>query len=135
MVRSYFKIILRGLARNKTFSLINLLGLSIGLTCAILIGLYVVDEYSFDRYHEKTDRIYQLTTTANFQGQTQKWIGVPNLAGPTFAKEIPEVEKFVRLLPNNFSGKAFVASEQIKSTENRLVFADAEIFSVMTLPF
>jgi putative ABC transport system permease protein len=135
MVKSYFKIILRGLARNKTFTLINLLGLSIGLTCAILIGMYVVDEYSFDRYHEKTERIYQLTITATFQGQTQKWIGVPNLAGPTFVKEIPEVEMAVRLLPNNFSGKAFVTSEKIKSMENRLVFADAGIFDLLTLPF
>jgi putative ABC transport system permease protein len=135
MIKSYFKIILRGLARHKTFSIINLSGLSIGLTCAILIAMYVVDEFSFDRYHSKADRIYQLATTATFQGQTQKWIGVPNLAGPTFQKEIPEVEKAVRLLPNNFSGKAFVSSDQVKSTENRLVFADAEIFSIISLPF
>ncbi len=135
MVKSYFKIILRSLARNKTFSFINMLGLSIGLTCSILIGLYVVDEFSFDRYHEKTDRIYQLTTSANFQGQVQKWIGVPNKAAPTFAKEIPEVEKAVRILPNNFNGKAFVSSDQIKSLENRLVWADAEIFDVLSMPF
>ena len=135
MLRSYFKIILRSLSRNKTFSIINLMGLSIGLTCSLLIGLYVVDEFSFDRYHEKTDRIYQLTISANFQGQVQKWIGVPNKAAPTFAKEIPEVEKAVRILPNNFSGKAFVSSSQMKSLENRLVWADAEIFDVFTIPF
>ena len=135
MFKSYFKIIFRSLARNKTFSLINILGLSIGLTCAILIGLYVVDEFSFDRHHEKTDRIYQLTISANFQGQVQKWIGVPNKAAPTFVKEIPEVEKAVRILPNNFNGKAFVSSEKIKALENRLVWADAEIFDVLTMHF
>ena len=135
MIRNYFKIILRGLARNKTFSIINLLGLSIGLSCAILIGLYVVDEYSFDAYHEKANRICQLTTSASFQGQTRKWSAVANKAAPTFAREIPEVEKSVRILANNFDGKAFVSSINLKALENRLVWADADIFDVLTIPF
>ncbi len=135
MFANYFKIILRSLARNKTFSIINLLGLSIGITCAILIGLYVVDEYSFDRHHEKKNRIYQLTIAANFGGKVQKWIGVPNKTAPTLAKDIPEVEKAARILPNNFNGKAFVASDQIKSSEEKLVWADATIFNILTIPF
>ncbi len=135
MLRNYFKIILRSLIRNKTFSLINLLGLSIGLAGFILIGLYVIDEFSFDRYHEKGDRVYLLSISADYNGQVRKWNGVPNLAAVTFPKEIPEIEKAVRILPNNFSGKAFVSSENIKSSENKLVWADSGIFDVLTIPF
>ena len=135
MFKNYFKIIYRSLARNKTFSLINILGLSIGLACITVIGLYVVDELSYDRFHEKTERIYQITITANYEGQVRKWTGVPNKSAPMFAKEIPEIEKAVRILANNFSGKAFVTSEKLKSSENRLVWADADIFKIFTIPF
>ncbi len=135
MIKTYFKVIVRSLVRNKTFSLINLLGLSIGLTSFALIGLYVVDEFSFDRFHEKADRIYQVTISASFDGKTQKWNGVPNMTAPTLAKEIPEIEKAVRILENNFTGKAFVTSENIKSTENHLVWADPSLFEIFTVPF
>ncbi len=135
MLKTYFKVIVRSLARNKTFSLINLLGLSIGLMCFILIGLYVVDEFSFDRYHEKADRIYQVTIAAGFNGKTQKWNGVPNMTAPTLSREIPEIEKAVRILQNNFTGKAFVSSENIKSTENHMVWADPTLFDIFTIPF
>ncbi len=135
MIQNYFRIIIRSLARNKTFSLINLLGLSIGLASFILIGMYVVDEFSFDRFHEKSDRIYQLTINASSDGLVHKWIGVPNKAAPTLVKEIPEIENAARILPNNFNGKAFVASENIKSSENHLVWADASLFDIFTIPF
>ncbi len=135
MLKNYIKVILRGLARNKIFSLINLLGLSIGLTSFILIGLYVVDEFSFEGNHEKANRIYQVTIAAPYNGKIEKWNSVPNATAPTLAKEIPEIEKSFRLLPNNFSGKAFVTSEKIKSSETKLVWADATIFDVLTVPF
>ncbi len=135
MIYNYLKAILRSLSRNKVFSLINLLGLSIGLTSFILIGIYVVDEFSFDTHHAKADRIYQITIAAPYNGKIEKWNSVPNRTAPTLAKDIPEVEKTFRLLPNNFSGKAFVSSENIKSTETKLVWADAAIFDVLTIPF
>ncbi len=135
MLKSYFTLIIRSLGRNKTFSLINLAGLSIGLAGFILIGLYVVDEFSFDRHHLYENRIYQLSISVNYEGQVRKWVGVPNKTAPTLAREIPEIEKAFRILPNNFSGKAFVSSSQIKSSENHLVWADTEIFDVLTMPF
>lgn len=135
MIHNYLKVILRSLGRNKVFSLINLLGLSIGLTSFVLIGLYVVDEFSFEGQHEKADRIYQVTIAAPYNGKIEKWNSVPNKTAPTLSKEIPEIEKSFRLLPNNFSGKAFVASEKVKSTETKFIWADAAIFDVLTIPF
>jgi putative ABC transport system permease protein len=135
MIKNHLTVILRSLIRNKVFSLINLLGLSIGLTSFILIGIYVVDEFSFDSHHIKADRIYQITIAAPYNGKIERWNSVPNKTAPTLAKDIPEVEKAFRLLPNNFSGKAFVSSENIKSTETKLVWADATIFDMLTIPF
>ncbi len=135
MVETYLKIFLRGFVRNKVFSFINLLGLSVGLTCAVLIALYVVDEFAVETHHAKLDRIHLLTTEASWGGQTQKWTGVPNAAAPTIAKEIPEVERAVRMFAHEFGNLAFVASEDVKSSEKTLGWADPDIFEVLTYTF
>ncbi|HWA34229.1 MAG TPA: ABC transporter permease, partial [Cyclobacteriaceae bacterium] len=135
MLSSYFKVIFRSLARNKMFSMINLLGLSIGLTSAMLLGLYVVDEFSFDHFHKNADRIYGVTIAASQDGKVVRWSGVPNKTAPTLLKEIPEIEKAVRILPNNFNGKAFVSSESMMSSEKRLVWADPDFFEIFSIPF
>ena len=62
MFKSYFKLALRNLARNKIYSFINIAGLSLGLASAMLIILYVKDEVSFDRFHKGVDRIYRVTS-------------------------------------------------------------------------
>ena len=69
MLKNYFKIALRTLLRNKAFSAINIIGLSVGMAVAILIGLWIFDEMSFDKYHQKYDRIAQVM-------QSQTWNGV-----------------------------------------------------------
>ena len=135
MFKNYLKILFRGFIRNKTFSIINILGLSVGLTCALLIALYVVDEFSFEQHHAKLDRIYMLTTEASWNGQTQKWTGVPNKVAPTIAKEIPEVEKAVRLFSHEFGNLAFVSTDDVKSSEKSFGWADPEIFEVLSYTF
>ena len=61
MFKNYFNTALRGLKKNKLFSVINIGGLSLGLACCMLILLYVKDELSYDHFHEKKDQIFQLT--------------------------------------------------------------------------
>ncbi len=68
MLRNYFKTALRNLWRNKGFSAINIIGLSVGLATCLLIVLYVVDELSYDRWNKKADRIYRLDAEINFGG-------------------------------------------------------------------
>ena len=60
MIKNYLKIAFRSLWRSKTHSLINILGLGLGIACCILIVLYVKDEWTFDNFHSKTDRIYRV---------------------------------------------------------------------------
>ena len=60
MIKNYFKIALRNLVRHKSFSLINIVGLSVGMICFILIGLWINDELSFDKYNENYSQIYRM---------------------------------------------------------------------------
>ncbi len=133
MLRNNLIIIIRSLIRNKTFSLINILGLSIGLITFLAISLYVVDEFSYDRFHEKKERIYRSVISADWDGQTMKRGGSPNKLGPTAAKEIPEIEKATRVFHHNFGDIGFISTETEKFSESSLFFADPEIFDVFTI--
>jgi putative ABC transport system permease protein len=135
MLYNNLRILLRNLLRYKSFSLINLLGLTVALTCVLAIGLYVADEYSFDKYHEKMDRIYQVTATIDYNGQKMVWSTTPNKVVPSIVKDVPEVEKAARLFHHNFGDLAFVSTDQLKSSETHFYWADQELFDILTIPF
>ncbi|MBY0432767.1 MAG: ABC transporter permease [Cyclobacteriaceae bacterium] len=135
MLTVYLKIALRNIVRNKTFSFINIMGLSIGLVSFLGISLYVIDELSYDRFHKNSDRIYRaIISKTDSDGQISKWGSVPNKLAPTAAKEIPEVEKVTRVFHHNFGDIGFVSTETEKFSETKLFFADPEIFDVFTIP-
>ena len=73
MLKNIFLVTIRNLWRNKTFSSINIIGLAIGMASALLIGLWVQHELSFDRWHTKADRIYQLYSRQDYNGQPDVW--------------------------------------------------------------
>ncbi|MFN7331018.1 MAG: hypothetical protein ACK5UP_16100, partial [Bacteroidota bacterium] len=73
MLTNYLKITLRNLLRHKSFSIINIAGLTIGLVTFLAISLYIVDELSFDRFHQNKERIYRAVISAQFDGQINKW--------------------------------------------------------------
>lgn len=133
MLTNYFKIAIRGILRHKSFSIINIAGLTIGLTAFLAISLYVVDEFSYDQFHEKKDRIYRAVIVAEFDGQTNKWGGAPNRLAPTSMKEIPEVEKATRVFHHNFGDLGFISTEQEKFSEKDLFYADPELFEIFTI--
>ncbi|MFN7602951.1 MAG: ABC transporter permease [Bacteroidota bacterium] len=134
MLTNYLKITLRNLLRHKSFSIINIAGLTIGLVTFLAISLYIVDELSFDRFHQNKERIYRAVISAQFDGQINKWGGAPNSLGPTAAKEIPEVEKTARYFHHNFGDLGFISTETEKFSETDLFFADPELFSIFTIP-
>ena len=98
MLRNYLKIALRHLLTNRVFSFINIAGLSLGLAAVLFIALFVQDEVSYDRFHERGNRLYRLvqhTTDVEVGERKTSVTGMPQ--GPTFAREIPEVEDFCRV--------------------------------------
>ena len=103
MIKNYLKIAWRNLVKNKTFSFINIIGLATGLACFILIALYVTDELSYDRYHEKADRIYRVNSDIRFGGTDLKLAVNSDPMGATLKKDYPQVEQYVRFYNSNGS--------------------------------
>lgn len=132
MLKNYLKIAWRNLLKNKTFSLINIFGLAIGFTSFILIGLYVMDELSYDRFHEKADRIYRLDVDIRFGGTDLKLASSADPAGAVMKKDYPEVEQYVRFYANE--GPKFVKKGTEYIRENDVAYADSTLFDVFTLP-
>lgn len=98
MIRNYIKLAARNLMKHKIFSFINIFGLSIGLTCCILISLYIYHEYSYDLHHENGDRTYQLGTVRGPAGESEARSTVPAAIAGAFEQEFPEIEETTRLL-------------------------------------
>lgn len=98
MLQNFFKTAWRNLLRNKTFSAIKILGLSLGLTVCMLIFLYTKDEISYDRFHENSARLYRITQTTQAGNNPYQTGGFTNAAlAPVLANEIPGIQNFVRL--------------------------------------
>ena len=72
MLKNYVKVAWRNLMKSKTFSFINIFGLSVGLTCCMLISLYILNELNYDKYHKNADSIHQLATVFIMQGKEDK---------------------------------------------------------------
>src|SRR6185295_20308690 len=101
MLRNYFKTAWRNLWKNKTYSLINITGLAIGMAACILILLFVFYERSFDNFHKKN--IYRLNEVQKFEGMvsSQKVALSMFPMGPTLKEDFPEIKNFVRVSANN----------------------------------
>ncbi|MEO9485368.1 MAG: ABC transporter permease [Ekhidna sp.] len=128
MLKNYFNVALRNLFKHKFYSLINVLGLSIGLTCFLMISLYIVDELSYDKFHSDTDRIYRMDFTGTINGAEFITALASAPAGPTMPNEFPEVEESTRL---RGSGNWTIRrkAEDNAYNEEDVVFADANFFT------
>ncbi|HKP33139.1 MAG TPA: ABC transporter permease, partial [Chitinophagaceae bacterium] len=98
MLRNYFKIAWRNLMKNKVFSFINIFGLAVGLTCCMMISLYVYQEYTYDSYHKNADRIYQLGTTFVKEGKEEHTPNTPSPMARIMQVEFPEIQIATRIM-------------------------------------
>ncbi len=128
MFKNYIKIAIRNLFKHKIYSLINISGLTIGMTCCILILLFVQDELSYDRYHEKAGQIYRVERKGNFQGMDYQTSTTAHPFGPALVRDFPEIEDKVRLWPVELSVRDF----NMQFTEERIFFSDASLFEVFS---
>lgn len=101
MLRNYLKIAFRNMAKYKVISFINLFGLTVGITCCLLILTYIIHETSYDKYNSKADRIYRVTRSFNNkEGVQSLHLGaVAPPYGPLLKNEFPDIEKVTRILP------------------------------------
>jgi putative ABC transport system permease protein len=132
MISTFFKLAWRNIVKHKTFSIINIIGLAIGLACFLMIAMYVVDELSYDRHHEKGDRIYRVDADIRFGGTDSKLAVSSDPMGATLKKDYPEVEQFVRLYASSGGRQVKKGNEFIN--EQHICYADSTVFDVFTLP-
>lgn len=110
MLKNYLKIAFRSLLRSKTHSIINILGLSIGIACCILIVLFVKDEWTFDTFHSKADRIYRVWAREDYgKDEVFFYTVTPFPMGPTLKDNFEEVEYQVRI--NNIGPQVKVGDD------------------------
>ena len=131
MIKNYFKTAWRGLMKNKFYSTINILGLTIGMSSAILILLWIQNEMSHDRFYEKTDRIYLANNRDKVNGEMFAWNNTPKPLGLAIKKDYPEVEDVVRL--NEYAAN-FLLTAGDKHFSLHGEFADSDFLKMFSLP-
>ena len=127
MFNNYLKTAIRNLIKSKYYSLINILGLSIGMAGCLLILLYVMDEFSYDRFHENSDRIYRMNLDGVWGGEETVGSTSPPPLAQLMVDEFPEVESAVRIFPIN---DTVVRNEDAFYTEGGLLAVDPTFFNV-----
>ena len=130
MFKNYFLVTIRNLFRNGFYSFINIAGLSIGITCSILILLWVADETSYDKFHPKADRLYQVWVKAYFDGKISSWTSVPLPTYEAFKTADSNIE---RMLVTDWGGQHLLTVG-----ENRLLkdgyWASEEFLEMFEFP-
>ncbi len=132
MIRNYITTAIRNLLKHKGYSLVNIIGLALGLTGCILMLLYIRYETSYDDFHLKQDRMYRIEVNMLFDGRESKFTTTPSAWGPVLLAEYPSIENLTRLRP--------LLEQQPVQLEDRSIrgkasfFADSTLFDVFTLP-
>ena len=132
MLQTHIKIAIRSLIHNKGYSAITIFGLSIGLAVSLLCFLYVKDELSYDKFNDKSERIYRINSDITYSGKSMQGASAPTPMAQTLKKDFPEVEESTRL---GKYGSQLVKSDRAFAREQNIIYADSTVFEVFTLPF
>lgn len=139
MIKTYIKLALRGLLKNRVFSFINIIGLAIGLTCCLLITLYIYHESSYDTHHQLGNRLYQLGTASTIEGKEERFGRTPAPMAKAMQQEFPEIEKTARLLNAFQDDKTLLQYNQGNNSkafyEDKGYFTDSTFFQMFTYHF
>lgn len=132
MIRNLLLTALRNFKKDKWYSLLNVLGLTIGITFSLFLIFYVTDELSFDRHHKNADRIYRVNTYIQEKDKNTDWTLTQLPFGPQVKKDYPEVEEMVRLMSRE---RTLFKNGENSFYETKVYYADSTIFKVFTHRF
>ena len=134
MLRNYLVISFRNIVKNKWFSLINLAGLAVGMACFVLILAYVRFELSYDRFHDKSDRIFRIISReASPRADVVEFFsGTPDVLAPALTADIPEINRTTRIC--TFFGEEVVLQNEEKCFVESGLFADGQFLEVFSFP-
>src|SRR4030043_1638489 len=131
MFSNLIKYSIRSFKRQRAYIIINILGLSIGIACSLLIALFVLNEAGYDRFNVKKDRIYRLVLNGKIGGQ--EFVGAVTCApiGPTMLREYPEVEDYLRMTGR---GPTVIEYKDQTFTDDNVIEADSSFFNFFSIP-
>ena len=145
MFRNYIKIAFRTLRKHKLYSLINIFGLTLGISCCILIYLFIQNEFSYDKFHDNAENIYRIEeinyyapkasiepnpffdTRSPENVRKSPWLPMP--LGPALKDRIPEIEKYSR-----FDQNSYIVASVNQSFEEEISFVESNFFEVFSFP-
>ena len=130
MIKNYLKTALRSFKRHKSSFLINLIGLSIGMACSILIFLWVFDELAHDRFHEDIDQIYQVMEHQSYSGNKLTTWSTPGILAPALKDEVPEFQ----YVANYTWNMDFLFTKGEKSLKESGLYARPDFFHILSIP-
>lgn len=135
MLRNYLKIAWRNLWADRKFSVINILGLAIGLAITLLLFLFVTHERSFDTMYAKKEQIHRVLLQTEDEGVQETWPNCPAALAPALVQDIPEISTVSRMFRHDFGATAFIQADNRQFTEPDLYWADAEFFDIFDISF
>jgi putative ABC transport system permease protein len=130
MLKHYLTVALRSLRQHRAFVLLNVLGLAVGIACALVIGLFVRGELAYDRFHANADRVARVTLETP-EGNV---VVTPTVVGPMLAREFPEVEATARLYDLGGFRPLVVRRGETVHQEADFFYADSTVFRVFSFP-
>ncbi|MFZ2905675.1 MAG: ABC transporter permease [Cyclobacteriaceae bacterium] len=134
MIKNYLLISFRNLRKHFTYSVINILGLGLGLATVILLSIWIHHELSFDAFHAKSDRIYRASMEYSFGGQVAGTSVSPTALLPTLQKNFPDIENGVRVYNPASYSPYIVKRDEVIFQEDHFYFADSSFFKIFSYP-
>ncbi len=135
MFRNYFKVAIRSLLKRKGYSLINIMGLAIGMAVCLLIILFIQNELSYDQWQQRGNNIYRVVLERRYPGRSTSYAIIPQSIGPAIQKEYPEVMECTRLFDFGGNGNFFLRIGDKIFEEKRVLAVDSNFFRVFTGKF
>ncbi len=129
MLKNLIKTAFRHILKHPGYSFLNVLGLTLGITSALFLLIYVSDEVSYDSYHEKADRIYRVSSKITETDDQFTWIVAQIPFGPQVAQDYPEVEAYVRFIN---MARGLYKYEDKEYVEDDFFYADSALFDIFT---
>jgi putative ABC transport system permease protein len=130
MIKNYILIALRNLKRDAAYNIINIIGLTIGISSSLLLLMYILDDLSYDKFHENHENIYRIGSRISEPDDAFNWSVCPYPMAPQLQEEFPQVKEFLRLTG---TGRTWYKYDDSRYIEEDIFYADSSVFSVFTL--
>lgn len=129
---NYVRVGMRSIVKDRAYSAINIAGLTIGIACCLVLGLYLHNALNYDAYHDKQERLYRVVNELNMNGKTDFAAATSTQLGPIITDQFPEIEAYVRVMEVPFAQALLRDSSNQAYYWNDLYYSDASIFSLLS---